>query len=431
MKIISVDFRLRRLAKNIFGSAAARGINLIISLAIVPITINSLSPGDYAFLAMAISVSALSAYADLGLGLAIVNTLASESSSASQSRSQRAISVVWFTLLVIATTGIAITVGGHLWVSSFLTNISDASRYQALLLGAACVFAGLPTGLVQRVLFARHRITEANAWSTGGRLLSLLFVWGNVHLGYANLKLLVFGIIGVPVIVGWLSMLVIFGRKNMKVLIPSRRHYDNRLLKPYLATGLSFLIMQLVPYAEIGIDTLLAGTLVDISVVPALDVYNRLYTYVPALMSIALFPLWPVIAQAKRERDIAWIIKIKNRAYILVATTAVIIGLFFMVYGNSIVERWTSKQLVLPTGILICMSIFSVMTCIGTVQSMILNGLGVIGRQAVLYLIYLIVLLLAKSSAATAFGLQGMFVALISCYFFRLLMAERMLGNRL
>uniref|UniRef100_U9TN44 Uncharacterized protein n=1 Tax=Rhizophagus irregularis (strain DAOM 181602 / DAOM 197198 / MUCL 43194) TaxID=747089 RepID=U9TN44_RHIID len=135
----------------------------------------------------------------------------------------------------------------------------------------------------------------------------------------------------------------------MKVLIPSRRHYDNRLLKPYLATGLSFLIMQLVPYAEIGIDTLLAGTLVDISVVPALDVYNRLYTYVPALMSIALFPLWPVIAQAKRERDIAWIIKIKNRAYILVATTAVIIGLFFMVYGNSIVERWTSKQLVLPT----------------------------------------------------------------------------------
>ena len=109
-----LDDRLRRLFRNIFGSAAARFINLLIALALVPLTINSLTPTDYAFLSIAISLSALSSYADLGIGLAIVNTLARESNAKTPRRSQRAISVVWFTLLIVAFGALAITGGAAL-----------------------------------------------------------------------------------------------------------------------------------------------------------------------------------------------------------------------------------------------------------------------------------------------------------------------------
>ncbi|MGV2860979.1 MULTISPECIES: lipopolysaccharide biosynthesis protein [Pseudomonas] len=425
-----LDNRLRRLVKNIFGSAAARLFNLLIVMALIPLTINALSVVDYAFLSMAISLSVLSAYADFGIGLAIVNTLAGESKDSVSEGSRKAVSVVWFTLLTIACVALIVTGGLALWVYHYAP-IADIARYQAMLLGSACVFVGLPSGLIQRILFARHRTTEANAWTTSGRLLSLLFVWAVVESGAANLSLLVFGVIGVPVIIGWVSVLVVFRRSSMKLLVPRFKYYDHTLLKPYLITGLSFLILQVVPYAEVGINTLLAGSLIGIDIVPSLDVYTRLYTYVPALVSIALFPLWPEIANAKAEGNGAWILKITRWAYYLTGTLAFIISLVLLLFGERLVNVWTHQNLTLPSPVLTGMAVFAVLTCIGTVQSMVLNGAGVIKQQVQLYIVYLFILFTAKVLATSTLGLVGMIWSLNACQVLRLVVGGSLLRSHI
>jgi O-antigen/teichoic acid export membrane protein len=427
---VRIDDRLRRLVKNIFGSAAARLFNLLIVMALIPLTINALSVVDYAFLSMAISLSVLSAYADFGIGLAIVNTLAGESKESVSEGSRKAVSVVWFTLLTIACVALIVTGGLALWVYHYAP-IADIPRYQAMLLGSACVFVGLPSGLIQRILFARHRTTEANAWTTSGRLLSLLFVWGVVESGAANLSLLVFGVIGVPVIIGWISVLVVFRRSSMKPLVPRFKYYDHALLKPYLMTGLSFLILQVVPYAEVGINTLLAGSLIGIDIVPSLDVYTRLYTYVPALVSIALFPLWPEIANAKAEGNGAWILKITRWAYYLTGMLAFVISLILLLFGEQLVNVWTHQNLTLPSPVLTGMAVFAVLTCIGTVQSMVLNGAGVIKQQVQLYIVYLLILFSAKILATSTLGLVGMIWSLNACQVLRLVVGGSLLRSHI
>lgn len=421
-----LDDRLRRLFRNIFGSAAARFINLLIALALVPLTINSLTPTDYAFLSIAISLSALSSYADLGIGLAIVNTLARESNAKTPRRSQRAISVVWFTLLIVAFGALAITGGAALLVDHLVTSES-LPRYNAILLGVACIFFGLPSGLIQRILFARHRTTEANIWATCGRVLSLFFVWIAVKVGATNLPTLVFGVIGIPVLVSWLSVFVVFRRAEMQALMPRIKLFDKRILKPYLITGLSFLAIQLVPYVEVGMDTILAGTLISISIVPALDVHTRLFTYVPALASIALFPLWPAIANAKAAGDIAWILKIRRWAYLLVCAIAMTLSGLLLLNVKQIIIWWTKQALNLPTSVVTGMAVFAVLTCLGSVQSMFLNGAGIIKKQVYLYLPYILILLSIKSISAISFGLTGMVWSLNICFIARLYFAEKLL----
>lgn len=423
---VRLDNQIQRLVKNIFGSAAARFFNLLIVMALIPLTINTLNVADYAFLSMAISLSVLSAYADLGIGLAIVNTLAGESKDSVSEESRKAVSVVWFTLLTIACLALTVTGCLALWVYHFAP-IADVPRYQAMLLGSACVFIGLPSGLIQRILFARHRTTEANAWATSGRLLSLFFVWAVVESGAANLPLLVFGVIGVPVIIGWISVLVVFRRNSMKLLVPRFEYYDRTLLKPYLITGLSFLILQVVPYAEVGVNTLLAGSLIGIDIVPSLDVYTRLYTYVPALISIALFPLWPEIANAKAEGNVEWILKITRWAYYLTGTLAFVISLVLLLFGEHLVMVWTRQSLTLPFPVLTGMAVFAVLTCIGIVQSMVLNGAGVIKQQVMLYIAYLFILLTAKITATSSLGLLGMIWSLNACQVLRLFVGGNLL----
>lgn len=422
---VRLDDRLKKLLKNIFGSAAARFVNLFTTLLLVPLTVNALSPIEYAFLSMAISLSILSSYSDLGMGMAIVNTLAAESSADKPRRSQRAISVVWFTLLTISGSGLVLLFLVWIGMDQFAST-GNINQYQALLLSASMVLLGLPSGLIQRILFARHCTTEANAWSTAGRLLSLAFVWILVKTDMASLPLLVFGVIGVPVVVSWLSVLFVFTRRSMRLLKPKFSLYDRRLLKPYFISGLSFMCLQMVPYVETGMDTLLVGFIIGTQQVPALDVFLRLFTYVPALVSIALFPLWPAIAHAKAAGDILWIMKIRRWAIILVSALATIISLILLIYGQDFILWWTSKQMHLPLFVLFGLGVFSILTCIGLVQSMILNGIGVIGRQVRLYLVYLFFLFVLKFVLLLNFGLLGMIWALNGCFIYRLIMAEKL-----
>lgn len=421
-----LDERLINLLKNVFGSAAARFVNLFTTLLLVPLTVNALSPTEYAFLSMAISLSILSSYSDLGMGMAIVNTLAGESDEAKPKRSQRAISVVWFTLIFISGLGLAVL--SFIWIGmERFVSADNFKQYQALLFSGSMVLFGLPSGLIQRILFARHRATEANAWRTGGRLLSLAFVWSIVQSDMASLPSLIFGVIGVPAVVGWLAVLFVFTRRSMRFLKPKCSLYDRRLIKPYLFSGLSFLCLQMVPYMETGIDSLLVGSVIGTQQVPALDVFLRLFTYVPALVSIALFPLWPAIAHAKAAGDIAWILKIRRSAIVLVSFMATIISFILFVYGQDFIFWWTGKHMHLPQSVIFCYGIFSVLTCVGLVQSMILNGIGVIRKQVRLYVVYLFVLFLLKFILLINFGLLGMLLALNGCFIYRLIMAEKLL----
>lgn len=418
------DARMKVLIKNVFGSAAARFVNLFITLALVPLTINALSTTDYAYFAMAISLSVLAAYADLGMGLAVVNVVAERGAKQTSGRAQQAVSVVWFSLIAIAALGLLLTSLVAAWLN-FGMQSESSHQYNAMLLAAGCVFAGLPTGLVQRILFAEQKNIQANAWSTGARIISLGVVWALVATNHVNLLALVFAVIGVPMLIGWLSVLLVFGNKHIEELRPKWSRYDFRLLRHYLVLGLAFLVMQTVSFSETNVDSLIVGGLLSTNLVPPLDVYSKLFNYIPALISIVAFPLWPAIANAKASGDSQWIIQIRKWGYLAFGTLALIASTVIFWQSENIIYLWTHKSLVLDRSITSGMAIFAVLSAIGTMQSMILGGLGVIKAQAGIFLVYAIVLLIAKIFSVYFFGLTAMFWTLNIVYICRLAYTEK------
>ncbi len=421
-----IDTRMRVLIKNVFGSAAARFVNLFITLAMVPLTINALTPTDYAYFAMAISLSVLAAYADLGMGLAVVNVVAARGARQASRRAQRAVSVVWFTLLGIGALGLMLILLIAAWVNFALLPAS-VEQYNAMLLGAGCVLAGLPTGLVQRVLFAEQKNIQANAWSTSARVVSLIVVWGLVVTHQANLLALVFAVIGVPMLMGWLSVVLIFGNKKNDDLRPKWIYCDFRFVNHYFILGLSFLVMQTVSFSETNVDSLIVGGLMDANLVLPLDVYSKLFNYIPALISIAAFPLWPAIANAKASGEDKWIVNIIKWGYLSFGAMASISSMIIYLKSDYIIYMWTSKEIFLSKASIIAMAVFSILSALGTMQSMILGGLGEIRSQANIFLVYAIILLFVKILSAYLFGLTAMLWSLNIIYLFRLIYTEKFL----
>jgi O-antigen/teichoic acid export membrane protein len=179
-------------------------------------------------------------------------------------------------------------------------------------------------------------------------------------------------------------------------------------MKGDLRLGLSFLLLQLVPFAEVGIDNALIATRYAPAIVSAYDVYYRLFAYIPAIMSLVLFPLWPAIAKALAEGDFVWVRKAKTKAYLLVGVISVAFSVLLMVSHEWAVERWTGRPLPLDPLTVMAFASFSVLTSLTTVQSMVLNGHGLVREQVRFFGWYLVFLLPLKLFAVSAYGMTVM-----------------------
>jgi O-antigen/teichoic acid export membrane protein len=235
----------------------------------------------------------------------------------------------------------------------------------------------------------------------------------------------VFAVIGVPMLIGWLSVMTVFGNTKSNALRPEWGYYDFRFVGHYLVLGLAFLVMQTVSFTETNVDSLIVGWLIGTDLVPSLDVYSKLFNYVPALISIAAFPLWPAIASANAHGDKKWISNIRKWGYFSFGSLAFITSIIIFWQSKNIVVLWTHQELMLDKSIVIGMAVFSTLSAIGTMQSMILGGLGVIKQQASVFLIYVIVLLAAKILFAYFFGVTAMFLVLNIIFLCRLIYTEK------
>lgn len=368
------------------------------------------------------------AYADFGIGLAIVNTIAVDNGGKSSMRAQRAISVAWFFLLCITLAALAIVVIAAM-VVSIVASPENSSSYYAMLLGVGLVALGLPTGIVQRVMLAQHKIALANVWVTGAKLLSLICLWLLVNNEHSSLYLLVFSILGIPVLVGWVSVYFLFKISDGRLLAPKLALIHRRLFKHYAALGALFLTMQVVPYIESGIDPILVGSFVSLSSVQSFDLYSKLYLYVPALISIAALPLWPLIAHANKKGDYESLTKLSRLFYFGVFFVALACSSLLIIYDSLIINKWVGKDLQLDFSVRSGFALFVILASVGYVQTMILTGLGFVKQQVKVLIFYLSIALALKVLFVTVCGIGGMIWIANLCFVFRIVFLSKLRGN--
>jgi O-antigen/teichoic acid export membrane protein len=415
--------RFNKLLANIFGAAASRVVNLLVTMAIVPLTINALGAKDYAVLAMAISLSVFVTYADFGMGLAVVNLVARIESVSNIRKSLRAVSTVWYLLSLIGFCGVVLC-GVVYGVLNLTLAPLGFDTWTPILIGVCSVFIGLPTGLVQRILFAKQKNIEANIWLTIGRVLSLVCVYVAIKSGHTSLSVLIFCVLGSPVIVGWVSVIVCFGVR--REISPSWRYFSTKYIRVLLVNGFRFFVMQMVPYFEGGIDSIIVGSVVGLEYVAAMDVYTKIFSYIPALVSLGAFPLWPAIANAKNSGDIAWVKKICQKAFVVTLLLSSAVAFVLSIFGHLLVEKWTGLSLHLDWIVLLGIALFSVLAAVGMILSIILNGLSVIKQQVNLLCVYVIFLFAGKLLLSMAFGLPGVVWSAIIAYLVRLCLSRKL-----
>ena len=388
--LLKLNNRTLQLAKNVVGSLLSRVINLGSTLIIVPLAIKGLGTHDYGIFAVILSTVILFSYSDLGLGLAIVNKVASANTDKSIAEARDAISNVWQLLLRISAT---IFILGISIIAIYTINYNNKFEWQSWLVLIGCIAAGLAPGLTQRILFGLQKNFEANLWNTGGKTLSVVGVYF-AYLLKATMPWFIFSMVGLTAIIGWINTLVLW--RNTPNLRPMHSKVSWHKLNDYTRIGFQFLFLQLGVFFETGIDNILIGSAQGTHAVTNYDLMARLFNYVPALISMMAFPIWPAVNQAKAQGDFKWVEKIRKFSFIGTALISTIVSAIILYFHTEIINAWIGMKYTPNFGLAIALSAFSILASLGMLQSTFMNGMGLISVQVRVLAIYLLAIVPGK-----------------------------------
>lgn len=380
--------RTRVLIENALASLLTRASNLIATLILVPISIYALGVDGYGVVAAAISFSIFFNYSDLGLGAAVVKSVSCIKDSESELEAQTVISNAWFFLMFIG-----ILISCIIFIADYF--FVNSEMYSGALLACIFVAMGLPFGLYSRVLFSLQKNLEAGVWQTGSKFLSILVIW--LLSFYYKIDVIFYLVIffGVPLLVNIIASFIIFS-KRYSFIAPKYSLLNLIKLKNVIYTGIFFTILQIVPYIESGVDSLFLSFKYESNFIAAYDIYFKLFLYIPALVSIGAFPLWPAISKALAENDLKWVSTLKIKSYLIFISISVLTAIIFYLFSESIVYHWAKHNISFDKEMILCMAIFSIGSSLALIQSMFLNGFGLIRQQALFCLKYLFCFLIIK-----------------------------------
>ncbi|NNH76958.1 oligosaccharide flippase family protein [Acinetobacter sp. ANC 5380] len=394
--------RTRILLENSLASLLTRASNILVTLLLVPLSISALGIENYGVVAMILAFSIFFTFTDFGLGSAIVKTIAEVGENKENFvNAVKIISNAWFFLFFISILIILLS------IILYNLNIINYIFMAVTIL----VAINMPFSLYMRILFAMQKNLQSGLWQTSGKILSLLVIYLYYLFGYIDLNNYIYIFFGVPLLLNVIGTLLFFNKCDY--YLPQKKFINLKETATVIKTGFLFLILQVIPYIETGIDTIFLSLKYDLEFIGKYDIFSKLFLYIPALISVAAFPLWPAISKAIVEGDLKWVLILKARVYQFFSFLSLISTIFLAFFSENIVLLWTKKEFSIDTSIVLTLAIVCFLYSMSLMQAMFLNGLGLIKEQVKFYSYYIVIMILLKIIVIMNFGVFWMLNFLI------------------
>ncbi|MGE0561174.1 MAG: lipopolysaccharide biosynthesis protein [Flavobacteriales bacterium] len=376
-KFLSGHERSIKAKKNILASFFLKGISLVISLLLVPLTIDYLNPTKYGVWITLMSVIAWFNFFDIGLGNGLRNKFAIAKAEGKYDLARTYISTTYavITIISIALFAIFFVVNHFLNWGKILNTSIDINELEKLVFIVFTVFCfQFIFKLINVVFIADQRPAMSNVINTFSSLLSLIAVVLLMKTTDGSLLYLgaTFSIINllVPLISG-----VWYYNTSYKKYKPSLKFVDFSYLKDLTGLGIRFFIMQGAALVVFMTDNII---ITQVSGPEDVTPYNIAYKYfgiVTMVFTIITTPLWSAYTDAYVKKDITWIKQATKKTFRLWGV--VFIGLVGMLaFSNYAYSLWVGDKVQVPFLLSTIMALWVLLSTSTMVFSNFLSGIS-------------------------------------------------------
>ncbi len=385
-KISSHSDRTNTIIRNVVFSTLIRGVNILVSLILVPLTINYVSAELYGIWLSLSSIVSWFSFFDIGFGLGMRNKLTTALALHKYKYGKILVSTTYaFMSLIFLIVGIVACIGCTLVDWEFLLNISPGyndivTKSFQIVIVAFCLRMVLQ--IVGNVCQAYQMTALAGFVDMMGNVIALVFVILLTITFAPDLILLSGALCFAPLIAFFVANIVLYQNKFL-IVSPSINYVRRFVLKDITNLGVKFFLIQIICVVLYQTTNFIISHFCGPEQV---TVYNIAYKYLNVavfIFAVVQSPIWSAFNDAYALNDYKWMENIYRKLMLMMLSAE--ICLFLMVIVSPIAYRiWLGDSVIVPINVTILVAIYVGVQFINSMQAMILNGMGKIKLQTLL-----------------------------------------------
>ncbi len=384
----SNDVRTATIKKNIVGSFLLKCVSILVSLQVVPLTIDYINPTRYGIWLTLSSIIAWLSYFDLGFAHGFRNRFAEAKALGDIKLAKEYVSTTYAVLFLLFSVIylVSIIINQYLDWGSILNIDSSYNEELHLVFGIlACFFClNIVASIFTTMLTADQKPALASLVQTGGQVLAFISIYILTKTTSGNLTYLAFAFSGIPCFVLMIVSIIMFLSKEYRNVAPSFKSIRFVLTKKILGLGGQFFFVMI---SMLFIFQFLNIIISRIEGPEAVTQYNIAYKYFNVanmLIVIVLTPFWSAFTDAYVKKDYEWMQQMVRKLESVLMLFIPLL-LIMLLSSNFLYRWWIGDSINIPLSISVSVACYFLFQISGTVYMYLINGTSKLRLQLLIY----------------------------------------------
>lgn len=381
--------RSNKAINNIIISLFAKAISVITPLLIVPLTIDYVNPTQYGIWLTLSSIIAWANILDIGLGHGFRNKFAESVAAENYVLARKYVSTTYFIISVMMVVAILIL----FCINSFIdwTEILkvDSSYFSELRAVFAIVSSFFCLNMIVQVfctlLSADQKPGISALVSGGGQLFSLIAIYILTKTSEGSLLNLAIYFSGVPCLFILLVSILSFRFTKYKNFRPSFSFVDSKLIKHIVSLGIQFFIIHICLIFIFQIINIVLSREIGPESVTQYNICQKYFGLINSVMVVITVPFWSAFTDAYCKKDFKWM-KGTMRKLEICCCGALIVGIIMLAISEPVYNIWVGESVSVPFTLSLMMLVFIIAQTFEQTYMYMINGIGTIRIQLLLFL---------------------------------------------
>ena len=406
---------------NVINSFIYKGLSIVLSLLIIPLTIDYINAENYGVWLTISSIVGWIGYFDLGLGHGLRNRFAEAKANGDINLQSKLLSTTYVLLVMIFGTFFTFFMIINTFVdwSQFLgvSQIDNNYLRKIMIILAACFSVNMVLSTIKSLLLGDQKTSDTSLLVVLEQFISLICIYFLTKTVEPDLKYLVIVYSGVPCIVLAISTVFFYCPRLSRYhhIRPSFKSIDFSLSKSLLSLGGKFFVIQvclLIVFQSVNI--IISRNCGQMAVAQ----YHISYKYFQILymVSVIIFtPYWSAFSDAFAKEDYAWMKSSLRKLDKLVILSIPMIGLMLLM-SPLFFKLWVGGKVEVPFSMSLIISLYVLLQISSGMHTYLTNGIGKVMIQSIVYVIASFFAIPLMDFLSRLYGIYGLLLVLILIY---------------
>lgn len=409
--IVAGGNRSALVKKNIIALFLLKGISVLISLQVVPLTISYVNPTQYGIWLTISSLTAWFFFFDIGLTHGFRNRFAEARAKNDIDTARIYVSTTYASLAIMFIVMIALVavINGTIdWSlilnidSSYSDELSQVFIIVVSFFGLNVVFSTFTTMLTADQKPALQAMIQVM-----GQVIALIIIYILTKVSSdGNLQTLAFVFSGIPTVVILLSSIIFFNTKYKKVA-PNFRYIKYGYVKDILGLGSKFFVITTSMLFIFNLMNIIISRILGPEAVTQYNIAYKYFNVLYMFIALILNPFWSAFTDAYTKKDYTWMKTIFGKLERLWLITIPLLFLMCII-AQYFYQFWIGSAINIPVSINISVAIYILFMTFGAIYMYMINGIGKIRIQLIIYVFFALISYPFMTLSCRLYGVPGL-----------------------